>query len=129
MPLVRISLIKGLSPEKKKALSDEIHAALVESIKIPQTDFNRRIDEYAPGDWQLPPGKTEKFVLVEITMFPGRSKDAKRRLYKGIVRRLEALGVPPTDVMIVLTEPPLENWGVRGGIPADEVDIGFELKV
>jgi phenylpyruvate tautomerase PptA (4-oxalocrotonate tautomerase family) len=129
MPLVRISLLKGRSPEEKKTLSDEIHAALVESIKIPQTDFNHRIAEYAPGDWQLPPGKSEKFVMVEITMFPGRSKEAKRKLYKGIVRRLEALGVPTTDVLVVLTEPPLENWGVRGGAPADEVDIGFELKV
>ncbi len=129
MPMVRISLIKGRSPEEKKTLSDEIHAALVESIKIPQTDFNHRINEYAPGDWQLPPGKSEKFVLVEITMFPGRSREAKCNLYKGIVRRLETLGVPTADVLIVLTEPPLENWGVRGGIPADEVDIGFNLKV
>jgi phenylpyruvate tautomerase PptA (4-oxalocrotonate tautomerase family) len=129
MPLVRISLLKGRSPEEKKILSGEIHAALVESIKIPQTDFNHRINEYAPGDWQLPPGKTEKFVLVEITMLPGRSKEAKRNLYKGIVRRLEALGIPTTDILIVLTEPPLENWGIRGGAPADEVDIGFELKV
>jgi phenylpyruvate tautomerase PptA (4-oxalocrotonate tautomerase family) len=75
------------------------------------------------------PGKSEKMVLVEIAMFPGRSRVAKRTLYKGIVERLGALGVPAADVMIVLSEPPLENWGIRGGFPADEVDIGFELKV
>jgi len=33
------------------------------------------------------------------------------------------------DVLIVLHEPPLENWGVQGGLPAWEVDLGFELDV
>ncbi len=24
---------------------------------------------------------------------------------------------------------PIENWGVRGGIPADELDLGFKVNV
>jgi phenylpyruvate tautomerase PptA (4-oxalocrotonate tautomerase family) len=33
------------------------------------------------------------------------------------MQRLGALGIAPTDLMIVLTEPPMESWGVRG-VPA-----------
>jgi hypothetical protein len=29
--------------------------------------------------------------------------------------------------MIILLEPHLENWGVRGGIPASEIDFGFKI--
>jgi phenylpyruvate tautomerase PptA (4-oxalocrotonate tautomerase family) len=39
------------------------------------------------------------------------------------------LGIQATDIFIVLHEPPLENWGIRGGVPASEVDLGFNLKV
>ena len=59
----------------------------------------------------------------------GRSLEAKRALYQAIVRRLEALGTPPKDVFVVLHEPPMQNWGIRGGLPASEVDLGFEVKV
>jgi hypothetical protein len=42
---------------------------------------------------------------------------------------LAAGGIAPTDVMIVLHEPLLDNWGLRGGTPASELDLGFNLKV
>jgi hypothetical protein len=29
----------------------------------------------------------------------------------------------------VLNEVPLENWGIRGGQPASEVDLGFKVNV
>ena len=65
---------------------------------------------------------------MEYQLFPGRSLEAKRKLYQGIVQRFGALGIQPSDIMIVLHEPPLENWGVRG-LPASEVDLGLDLNV
>jgi phenylpyruvate tautomerase PptA (4-oxalocrotonate tautomerase family) len=62
-------------------------------------------------------------------MFAGRSLEAKRRLYRAVARNLGHLGVPPADVLVVLHEIPLENWGVRGGTPASEVDLGYEVGV
>ena len=88
-----------------------------------------RLHEYTPEEFLIPPGKSDRYTRVEITMFPGRSLDAKRHLYQAIVRNLGSLGVPPNDVKIVLVEPPMENWGVRGGVPASEVDLGFEVRV
>jgi hypothetical protein len=32
-------------------------------------------------------------------------------------------------VLIKLNEIPVENWGIRGGNPASEVDLGFNVKV
>jgi phenylpyruvate tautomerase PptA (4-oxalocrotonate tautomerase family) len=64
-----------------------------------------------------------------MTVFPGRSLAAKRQLYQSIVARWEALGIPKDDISLVLHEPPLDNWGIRGGIPASEADIGFKLDV
>ena len=55
--------------------------------------------------------------------------DAKRNLYNKLVENLQRLNIQPNDILIVLQEPPLDNWGIRGGFPASEVDIGFKLDV
>ncbi|MGH7324945.1 MAG: tautomerase family protein [Candidatus Rokuibacteriota bacterium] len=129
MPDVKIDVRRGWSPGEKKALLEAVHAAMRESLRIPEWDRNQRLSEYAPEDFEIPPGRGDRYTRIEITMFPGRSLEAKRRLYQAIVRNLGALGVPSGDVKIVLIEPPMDNWGVRGGVPASEVDLGYEVKV
>jgi phenylpyruvate tautomerase PptA (4-oxalocrotonate tautomerase family) len=62
-------------------------------------------------------------------MFSGRSIEAKRKLYQAIVGNLAQLEIPPSDVLINLREHPAENWGIQGGKPASEVDIGFKVDV
>ncbi len=129
MPFVQVSLLAGRSDTDKIAIADVIHAALVSSFKIPETDRKIRFIEYHESNFQRPPGKKSHYVLIEITQFPGRSKEAKRNLYQAIVHGLSGLQIEPTDVFIILQEPPMENWGIRGGLPADEVDLGFSTKV
>jgi phenylpyruvate tautomerase PptA (4-oxalocrotonate tautomerase family) len=75
----------------------------------------QRIVEHAREAFELPPSSSDDFVLVEVTMFAGRSSQAKRDLYQALVRNLGELGIAPTDVFVVLQEPPMENWGIRGG--------------
>jgi phenylpyruvate tautomerase PptA (4-oxalocrotonate tautomerase family) len=129
MPLVRLEVRQGRSATQKQALMDAAHAALVEALRIPDHDRMQRIVEHAREDFEVPPGSSHDFVLVEVTMFAGRSSQAKRRLYQALVRNLGELGIAPTDVFVVLHEPPTENWGIRGGQMASEVDLGFEVQV
>jgi phenylpyruvate tautomerase PptA (4-oxalocrotonate tautomerase family) len=129
MPLVRIEVRRNREPEEKRAICDAVHAAMKEALLIPEHDRHIRYIEHAPEDFQVPPGKTEEYTLVEITLFQGRSMDARRTLYQAVVRNLGPLGIAPEDVFIVLIESPSENWGVRGGVPASEVDLGFKIDV
>ena len=129
MPLVKVSLLKGKSKEEKEALLDAVHAALIEAFKIPENDRNQRIFEFEPENFDIPEGKTSNFTLIEMDVFPGRSLDAKRKLYQTIVQNLKELDIQSNDILIILNEPPLDNWGVRGGIPASEIDLGFKIDV
>jgi phenylpyruvate tautomerase PptA (4-oxalocrotonate tautomerase family) len=129
MPLVTITLRPGRTPEQKLALMQAVHTSLVEAFKIPAWDFNQRILELRPEDFHIPANKSALYTIVEMTVFPGRSLAAKRQLYQSVAARLEALGIPKDDVVLVLHEPPLDNWGIRGGIPASEADVGFKLDV
>lgn len=130
MPLVKIEMLKGKSIEYKKALLDGVHQALVDTLKIPDYDRMQRLYELEKDYFEISSNKTEDFILIELTIFKGRSFETKKNLYKAIVDNLEkALGVKRTDVMIVINEPSLENWGVAGGKPASEVDFGFKIDV
>jgi Tautomerase enzyme len=111
------------------AVIDAIQSALHEALKIPEWDRTLRLVEHPPSHFAVPPGRGEKFTLVEVTMFSGRSRAAKRALYQAIVRNLAALDVPPLDIKITLIETPPENRGLRGGMPASEIDLGFKIDV
>ena len=111
------------------AVIDAVQSALREGLKIPQWDRTLRLIEHPASHFAVPPGRGEKFTLVEVSMFSGRSMDAKKALYQAIVRNLASLGVPALDIKITLIEIPPENWGLRGGMAASEIDLGFKIDV
>jgi phenylpyruvate tautomerase PptA (4-oxalocrotonate tautomerase family) len=129
MPLAKIEVRRSRPPSEVKALIDAVYQAQREALKVPEGDRQIRYIEHKAEHFAVPPGKTENYTLIEITLFPGRSLDAKRILYRSIVQRFGELGISPTDIFIVLNEPPLDNWGIRGGVPASEVEIGFNINV
>lgn len=130
MPLVKISIIEGRSLSEKKRLLDAVHSSLVEAFKIPDRDRVQRIVEFKKDDFEIPQDRTGFFTIIEITILPGRLLEAKKNLYTTINQKLSGIGYQnPNDIVIVLNEPDLNNWGIRGGKPASEVDIGFRLDV
>jgi phenylpyruvate tautomerase PptA (4-oxalocrotonate tautomerase family) len=129
LPIVKIEIRKGKTNEHKKAILTGIHDALVESIKIPDHDRLQRIYELDEDNFEAHE-KTDNITLIEIILYKGRSIEAKKALYKAINKNLASdPGIDGNDIFIVLLEPPLENWGIRGGKPASEVDLGFNIKV
>jgi Tautomerase enzyme len=113
--LARIEIVKGRTTVDKKQILEGVHAALVEPFEIPDDDRTHRLVEHDPSNFEIPPGAGERYTLIEITAFPGRSATAKRRLYQAIVRNLEAAGVPASDISLVLNEPP---WRTGVSAPA-----------
>jgi 4-oxalocrotonate tautomerase family enzyme len=115
MPLVKIEIIKGKSLEYKKTVLDAVHVALENAIQIENWDRFQRLYEIEDDLFERSESKTDKFTMIEITMFPGRTKEQKSKLYKEIVKELnQRLGIEPTDIFIVINEPANENWGLAG---------------
>lgn len=115
MPLVKVNILKGKSPEFKKTLFDCIHQGLIDAFGIADWDRFQRLEEYDRDSWEAPEGKTENFMIIELTIFPGRSREQKKCAIEKITGLLcLKLGIPATDVFIVMNEPALENWGMGG---------------
>lgn len=129
MPTVTIEVRRKYTSEEEVAIIDAIHRAMMAGIKTPEWDKTIRLIVHEPHRFTGPPGKSDRYTLVTFDMFSGRSIEAKRSLYSAIVQNLSAQGIEPADVLINLREHPPENWGVQGGKPASEVDIGFKINV
>jgi phenylpyruvate tautomerase PptA (4-oxalocrotonate tautomerase family) len=130
MPLVKIDIIEGKTADYKKSVLDGVHKALVDAIGISEADNFQRLRELPKDNYSHPPDRSDQVTIIEITLFPGRSDESKKKLYESIIKNLgENPGITGNDIMIVLYEPPMQNWGIRGGKPANEVNFDFKIDV
>ncbi len=128
MPCVRITTGKwaeGLEIE----LMEAVQSALVSAFNIPESERDVVLDLYEESRRLVSHGRSDRYTRVEILGIAERSLNAKRVLFKTIVENLLSVGVPKSETRIVLMEPPADSWGVKGGIPASEVDLGFKIDV
>ena len=131
MPSALIEVRRQYSEPEEVAIIDAVHGALVEAFAIPAKDKHVRLVVHEPHRFACPPTlvEPERATMVSIDCFSGRSIQAKRTLYAAIVDRLAELGVPRDHVTIMVRELPTENWGIRGGQAASDVDLGFKVDV
>jgi len=121
MPFTRVAVKQGTSTEKKRAIAQGVHQAMVDSIGIPQDDFFQLISEYNQGDFLFDRDffgidRSDDLVVIQITMRRGRSDAMKRDLYAGIAFNLKnSAGVRPQDVFIYLSENDFSDWSVGNG--------------
>lgn len=121
MPLVRITLRKGKSPEFLRDMSNAVHDALVATANVPADDRFHVIEEVEHDRLVAHPTyggveRSDNVIFVQITLNAGRTVDVKRALYADIVKRLqESVDVRPDDVLVSLIEVTRENWSFGGG--------------
>ena len=131
MPHALIEIRRECAEAEELALIDAVHGALQSAFRIPPGDRHIRLLVHEPRRFAVPPAtaQPDRYTLVTIDAFAGRSLEAKRALYRRIVANLEPLGIPPDHVSIVLRDIEQSNWGIRGGQAACDVDLGFDVEV
>lgn len=129
MPNVTIEVRRQYTPDEEGQIIAAVHAALMEGLRTPEWDRTIRLVTHEPHRFAAPPGRGDRYTLVDIDLFTGRSLEAKRALYQALVRNLGKLGIPADHIKVLLRESSAENWGIRGGVPASEVDLGFKVNV
>jgi len=121
MPLVKLHLRKGKSPEYIRSVADAVHEALVSQANVPRDDRFQIIHELADAALSAHPSyggvnRSKDLIIIENIFNTGRTVEIKKNLYADIVRRLqEAADVRTDDVMVSLVEVSKENWSFGGG--------------
>lgn len=110
-------------------LSDTIHSCVMDALEYPADKRSHRFFPLDREDFRYPAGRTERYTIIEISMFEGRSVAAKKRLIRLLFERLERdCGITPMDVEVTIFETPKHNWGFRG-LPGDEHTLNYRVEV
>ena len=121
MPLVRIDLAAGKSPEYRRAIGEVIYDAMIETINVPKDDRFQIITEHPAGDLIVDPTylgiqRTSDCIVIQLTMNAGRTVEKKQAFYRQVADGLhERLGLRREDVFINLVEVVKENWSFGNG--------------
>ncbi|HET9127646.1 MAG TPA: tautomerase family protein [Propionibacteriaceae bacterium] len=121
MPLITVNLQKGTTPDQRRAISDGIHAAMIDVLKVPADDQFHVFNEldgttmiYQPTAFGRP--RSERMMFIQL-YFNERSDDVKAQLFAAIVSNLaERAGLSEDDVALMVVETGRANWWASGRV-------------
>lgn len=117
-----------LNPVKTQ-LSEVIHSCVVDALQFPPDKRAHRFFPMSVEDFHYPRSATARYTIIEISMFEGRSVQAKKHLIRLLFERIcAATGRLPNEVEVTIIETPRHNWGFRG-LPGDEVSLQYQIDV
>jgi phenylpyruvate tautomerase PptA (4-oxalocrotonate tautomerase family) len=131
MSQVKIYGVRSQLDPIKQQLSDLIHSCVVDALQYPPSKRAHRFFPLDPSDFFYPPepGRTDRYTIIEFSMFEGRSIEAKKQLIRLLFDRLEQqVGISTQNLEITIFETPKHNWGFRG-LPGDEHALNYQVNV
>ncbi|BAY74548.1 4-oxalocrotonate tautomerase [Nostoc linckia NIES-25] len=121
-------LADRLNPIKAK-LSNIIHDCAIEILQLPPDKRFHRFFPLDDSDFYYPPDRSNNYLIIEISMFEGRSVETKKQLINHLIQNIhEKLNISFTDIEITIFETPKHNWGIRG-LPGDELILNYKVEV
>ena len=113
----------------KTELSNVIHSCVVDALQYPKDKRAHRFFPLRAEDFCYPAGRTDRYTIIEISMFDGRSVAAKKKLIALLFERIHGkFGISVQDIEVTISETPRHNWGIRGRA-GDELDLDYKIEV
>ena len=130
MPTAKIYGLRKVMDPVKIALSDAIHECVAEALQFPPEKRLQRFFPMDKADFHFGSvDRTEKYTIIEIAMFEGRSVDTIKSLINLLYEKVpQATGIPRSDIDIMISELPKHAWGLQGAI-GDEQSLGYSVAV
>ena len=119
MPLVRIDLQEGRSPEEIRRIADAVQEVMLTHFAAPPRDRYQIITEHPVGhiiaeDTGLGIERSTGVVVIQIVQ-QGRSQQQKVRSYAALAERLAECGVLPADLIVSVVGNRPEDWSFGHG--------------
>lgn len=129
MAQIKIYGLKENIDSHCEAISGAIHKSVMNALQYPKEKKFHRFISLNKNEFLYPDDRSDKYIIIEISMFQGRSVDAKKSLIRELFLNIRAAtGITAQDIEITIFETPKENWGIRG-MPGDELALGYKVEV
>lgn len=110
----------GLNAQRS-AIAEAVQRALDETLDVPERDRFQVIRAHSSRDFVFDRGyleieRSDRFIMVTVTLAAGRSTEAKQDFYAKLRRELEtAVGLRSEDLAVTLVENQREDWSFGHG--------------
>lgn len=129
MAQIKIFGIKEHLHSIREKVSNVIHECVMDAFQYPKEKKAHRFIYIERDSFFYFDGRTEKHTILEISVFEGRSVEAKKKLHRLLFDKFEKeLGIVPMDLEITIFETPMHNWGIRGK-SGDELQLNYKVNV
>lgn len=129
MAQVKIYALKTTLDQYRDRISEAIHEAVMVALEYPPEKRFHRFFPLDENNFIFPEDRSKNYTVIEISMFDGRSVEAKKNLINCLFSNLhKSVGITSQDVEITIFESPRENWGIRG-VPGDELKLNYQVKI
>ena len=115
MPLVRIDVLEGRSPDQLHQLAEAVQEVMEEVFAAPPRDRYQIITQHRPGeliceDTGLGLTRSDDLVILQV-FAQGRSEEQKRALYAALAQRLHtATGLASSDLIVSVVANTRADW-------------------
>jgi phenylpyruvate tautomerase PptA (4-oxalocrotonate tautomerase family) len=129
MAQVKIFGLRSSLNKVRTDLSAAIHSAVMEAFSYPVEKKFHRFIAIDPTDFIYPSDRSDRYTIIEFSIFEGRSIEAKKLLIKRLYEFIpQQTGILPQDIEITIFETPRHAWGIRG-LPGDEIGLTYKVEV
>ncbi|WP_234730208.1 tautomerase family protein [Acidocella facilis] len=129
MAQVKIFGIQSTLDGVRNDLSDAIHRAVMDALAYPAEKRFHRFIGLAKEDFIYPSDRSDRYIVIEISVFEGRSIETKKTLIRSLYQCIEEkTGISSQDIEITIFETPRSAWGIRG-LPGDEIGLNYKVEV
>jgi hypothetical protein len=107
-------------PSVRDAMSDVVAECARETLGVSDGSWAHRFLALDPADFRASEDRSERYTVVEVRLFAGRTLEAKKAFYAAMYEQFVAkLGIDAVDLEIILIDTERHNWAARGR-PGDE---------
>ncbi|XWN30934.1 MAG: tautomerase family protein [Devosia sp.] len=130
MPQVKVYGLRDVLGPIRREVSDVINSCISDGLKFPSERRLQRFFLMDREDFIYPAHeRTERYTIVEITTFEGRTEETKRAMIRLFYERVPpVIGCERVDLDVIIYEIPRHAWGLMGAV-GDEQQLSYKVEV
>ena len=129
MAQVKIFGLREPLRKSRDVISEAIHSSVVGAFEYPPEKKFHRFIALDEEDFIYPRDRSERYIIIEISVFEGRSVEAKKTLIRLLYERIPQLsGISTQDIEITIFETARHCWGIRG-MAGDEIGLQYRVDI
>ncbi|MDF2841358.1 MAG: Tautomerase enzyme [Clostridia bacterium] len=111
MPLLKVHISSAEAPANKSLLVKRLKEVMIEKLQINEKIGQVLLYETSPQFRAIYNNRSNHFVFIEVSLYPGISSEIKQDFVTGLVEAVKGIfKIDVSDINCCIQEIPCNNW-------------------